>query len=81
MHDCKGRPVAEGDVVKVKTYNGKSRVGVIVDCHAQSATCNLVVAMFSIAGPVMNTAVTAKETELIVKADGTDGAEVPAQAA
>lgn len=72
MHDIKGRPVAEGDVVKFKTYTGKIRVGIITDCTAASETCNLSVAVLSAAGLVVNSAVTAKETELVAKADGSE---------
>lgn len=78
MHDCKGRPVAEGDVVKFKDYKSKVRVGIITDTTAQSDTCNLTVSVLTIAGLQSNSAVTAKETELIHKADGSEPEAAPA---
>lgn len=69
MHDCNGRRLFRGDIVRVKDWTGHYVVGQITAANAQSQNCNITLAV-AIAGGACTTSHTAKECELIVTRDG-----------
>lgn len=70
MHDCHGREIQEGDVVAAKHYSrGGKRIAVkVIGCNDTSDTCNIYCVPFQHTGELQ--LFTAKETELLLKADG-----------
>lgn len=80
-HDKKGRLVEVGDHVKFKTWDGahKLSVGRVFSVNPGSDTCNVsVVHLTPGYWPISQAAVTARETELVLKADGSEPFEPPA---
>lgn len=76
MHDCRGRPIELGDHLKFKGYIGgaqKMTVGQVAALYPGSTTCNLMAA-YLVPGyqPVQVATLTASETELVLKADGSE---------
>lgn len=69
MHDTHGRPIEEGDVVAANDWSrgGKRSAFKVVGLIPSSESCNLYGQHFHPQPPFM---MTAKETELILKADG-----------
>lgn len=76
-HDSKGRLIEIGDVVKCLKYGGEKvskQVGKVSHIYAGTETCNLQVATFESREGFQT--VTAKESELVLKADGSEPKEV-----
>lgn len=71
MHDKHGRAIAEGDVVVGNSWahGNKPRAMKVVGCNEGTETCNLICISFEAQIPSIT--VTAKESVLILKADGT----------
>lgn len=77
-HDKKGRLLEVGDHVKFKTWDGahKLSVGRVFSVSPGSETCNVsVVHLQPGYWPIAQACVTAKETELVLKADGSEPME------
>lgn len=68
MHDKNGRPLHRGDTVRAKIYEGVI-VGVIVRTQPGAVSCNIDL-VHSRHGQMIQTLLTAKETELIATRDG-----------
>ena len=71
-HDLNGLKVERGDFVKAQLYTGKT-IGVVGAISEGSETCNLTVHYLA-PGQVMCSTVTAKECEIMMRADGSEPA-------
>lgn len=76
MHDCKGRLIEVGDHMKMKGWDSVAQkqvdtIGRAGALHAGATTCNVtayhIVPSYQ---PVQCSTVTAKECEIVLKADG-----------
>lgn len=75
MHDKRGRLIEQGDFLKVEKFGGPKvtkRIAEAVELMPGSDTCNLNVAFATAWNGIQIQLVTASETEIVLKADGSD---------
>ena len=80
-HDCEGRKIDTGDVVKTRPYNkypsepDRKVVGTVIDMHSTEQVCTGQIQFLVHGGPAIDYCSDyfgAGESELILKADGSE---------
>lgn len=71
-HDKKARLIEVGDSLLFKDYAGKFRVGTVARVFPGAETCDVEVYYTQPSVQAVSTTITAKETELLRKADGSE---------
>ena len=74
-HDRKGRRIEIGDYVRYTPSGVAPQIGRVSAVYAGQTTCNLAVTFYQPFAAPTTTSTTAKESDLVMKSDGSEPAE------